>query len=172
MRAQLVIEHENMKIAFFIAFAANVLFALASLAVLPDQVAIHFGAGSAPDSWAAKETYALIMLAIDIPVFLILSYSPSLMLKCPASIINLPNKDYWLSQENRPSLRQKLGRLMNQFGTALFLFLFCVGLLVVHANLSQPVRLNERVFLSALAVFLAYTVFWCVGLYRSFRVPK
>ena len=161
-----------MKTFFFVAFAANVILTLVSLSVLPDQVAINFGPGGAPNSWASKEVHALIMLAIEVPLFLLLLYAPSLTMKFPQRFVNLPNKEYWLKQENRPALRRKLESLMNRFGTALFLFLFCIGFLTLHANLSAPARLNERAFFPVLVLFLGYTVFWCVRLFRSFRVPE
>ena len=50
--------------------------------------------------------------------------------------------------------------------------MFYVGLLTMRANLSDPVRLDERSMMIGLVVFLAYTVIWTVALIRSFRVPK
>jgi len=67
---------------------------------------------------------------------------------------------------------EKFSQLMWQFGTALFLFMFFVGLLTLKANLSDPVRLDERLFLIALAIFLVYTVYWTAVLLRAFRVPR
>lgn len=58
------------------------------------------------------------------------------------------------------------------FGTALFLFLLAVGPLTLKANLADPVRLDERLFLIALSVFLLYTLYWTLALYRAFRLPK
>jgi hypothetical protein len=60
---------------------------------------------------------------------------------------------------------------MDRFGAAFFLFFFCIGILTLQANLSQPVRLNERAFFAALVLFLGYTVVWTLGLFRAFRVP-
>jgi len=47
-----------------------------------------------------------------------------------------------------------------------------VELLAIEANLSQPVRINEKLFFSALILFLLYTVYWCIKLFRSFRRPR
>jgi hypothetical protein len=46
-----------------------------------------------------------------------------------------------------------------------------VQALALQANLSHPVRLNERIFLAILVVFLVYAVVWCLGLFRAFRLP-
>jgi len=160
-----------MRTIFLIAFGANVVLTLAALAVLPDQVAIHFRLGGEADSWASKELHAIFFLVLEVYLFLVLWYAPSLTMKIPSRFISLPNKEYWLREENRPALGQKLQSAMVQFGTALYLFLFIVGLLTLQANLSQPVRLNEKAFLPALVLFLGYTAAWCISLFRAFRIP-
>jgi uncharacterized membrane protein len=160
-----------MRTLFCIAFAANVLLMLVSLAILPDQVAVHFGRGGVPDSCASKETNALLFIVLEIPLFLLFWLAPSLPFVLPERFVNVPNREYWLRDENRPAFRRKLQRLMAQFGTAFFLFFFCIELLTIEANLSQPVRLKEELFLPVLILFLGYTVVWSVGLIRCFRVP-
>lgn len=161
-----------MRLLFCAMFAANVLLWLVSLVILPDQVAVHFGHGGMPDSWASKEWNALVFVLLEIPLFLLLWYAPSLPLGLPPRFVSVPNKQYWLREENQPAFKQKMQYLMAQFGTAFFLFFFCIGVLTLQANLSEPVRLNERAFFPALFLFLVYTVVWSIGLIRSFRVPE
>jgi uncharacterized membrane protein len=162
--------HE-MRTIFFVVFAANVLLMLVSLAILPDRVAIHFGRGGCPDSWASKEINALVFLVLETPMFLLLWFGPSLPLGVPKRFVSLPNKEYWLQEENLPAFKQKMEHLMAQFGAAFFLFFFFTGLLTVQANLSEPVRLNEKAFVPVVVLFLVYTVVWTIGLLRAFRVP-
>ena len=161
-----------MRTLFFVVFAANVLLMLVSLVILPDQVAIHFGRGGCPDSWASKEMNAFVFLVLETPMFLLFWFGPSLPLGVPKRFVSLPNKEYWLREENLPAFKQKLEHLMAQFGAAFFLFFFFTGLLTLQANLSEPVRLNEKAFVPIVVVFLGYTVVWTIGLIRSFRVPK
>lgn len=161
-----------MRAAFILSFVANLVLALVSLAILPERVAVHFGAGGIPDGWAAKETNFLLMLGIHTLLFCSLYFTPSLVSKVPVKWISLPNRDYWMLPENRSRAVQTLSRFMWQMGTALFLFLLLAGLLAIRANLSNPVRLDERVLLVGLAVFLGYTVFWTLALIRAFRIPK
>ena len=160
-----------MRIIFCLAFAANVLLWLVSLVILPDQVAVHFGRCGVPDSWASKEWNALVFVLTELPLFLLFWYAPSLPLGIPPRFVSVPNKDYWLREENRPAFKRTFQHLMDRFGTAFFLFFFCIGVLTLQANLSQPVRLNERPFSLALVLFLGYTAVWTIGLFRAFRVP-
>jgi uncharacterized membrane protein len=162
---------EQMRAAFFVAFAANVLLMWVSLVILPDQVAIHFGRGGCPDSWASKEMNALVFLVLETPLFLLLWFGPSLPLGVSKRFVRLPNKDYWLREENLPAFKQKMEHLMARFGAAFFLFFFVIGLLTIEANLSEPVRLNEKAFVPVVVLFLLYTVVWTIGLFRAFRVP-
>jgi hypothetical protein len=135
-------------------------------------VAIHFGFGGVPDSWGSKYVHSLIFTLVDFLLFFLLYYTPNLILIFPQKFINLPNKKYWLQETNRENLVKKLSVLMWEFGTVFFIFLFLVQLLVIQANLSNPVRLDEKTFLMTLGLFILYTIYWTVRMYRTFRVPQ
>lgn len=160
-----------MRTAFIAAFLANVTLSLVSLAILPDPVAIHFGSGGAPDGWASTLTHTLLMLGVNTLVFGALYFAPRLISTVPSKWVNLPNRDFWLNPQRRPLAAEKLRHHLWQFGTAVFLFMFFAGLLTIRANRSDPVRLEEGLFLVGLGIFLAYTLYWIVGLMRAFRVP-
>ena len=160
-----------MRALFILAFGANLALAVLSLFLLPERTAIHFGAGGEANGWAPRHVHILLSVATSLLLFLLLYTVPLWTFKVPAKWINLPHKDYWLAEENRPRAQAILARLLYEFGAAIFLFLFVTGLLVLQANLAPPPRLNEPVLLGALALFLLYTVAWCVRLYRGFRMP-
>jgi uncharacterized membrane protein len=159
-----------MRNLFIASFLANVVLSLVSLAILPDRVAIHFGSGGAPDGWASNLTHTLVMLGAHSLVFGALYFSPSLLATVPGKWISFPNRDFWLAPQRRHRAVERLSRLLWQFGTGVFGLLFFAGLLAIRANRSDPVRLDEGLFLSGLAVFLAFTVYWIVALVRAFRV--
>ncbi|MGE5155528.1 MAG: DUF1648 domain-containing protein [Bdellovibrio bacteriovorus] len=161
-----------MRTAFILSFLANVALSLLSLAVLPARVAIHFGPGGAADGWASGSASTAIMLGVQILLFLSLYLSPRLLARVPARWINLPNRDYWLAPQRRTQALSRLSDHLWRYGTALFLFLLVAGLLTLQANLSDPVRLDERLFLGALLVFLVYTAWWIGTLLRAFRAPS
>jgi uncharacterized membrane protein len=161
-----------MRTAFIVSFLANVILAVASLVILPDRVAIHFGLGGSPDGWATKQSNTLIMLAIHTLVFCSLYFSPKLLEAVPVRWISLPNRDFWLRPERRAQAMEKMSRSVWQFGTALFLFLLFMGYLTVKANLSDPVRLDEGPLWFALVIFLIYTGYWVVALLKAFRLPS
>jgi uncharacterized membrane protein len=162
---------DKMHAIFIMSFLANVILALVSSAILPDQVAIHFGQGGRPDGWATNLASTLIMVGVHSIVFCSLYFSPRLLTSVPIKWISLPNRDYWLRPERRSQARMKFSQHIWQFGTALFLFMLFAGLLSLKANLSDPVRLDEGPLFIALVIFLVYTGYWTVTLVRSFRIP-
>lgn len=161
-----------MKAVFVAMFVANIVLLLASLAVLPEQVASHFGIGGEADSWMSKGAYVAFMLAMQTFLFVLLLCVVPITTHVPRWMINLPHKEYWLRPENGDELRRKLDGQMTSIGVALFALMFCVQLMVIHANLSQPVRLHEPVFLVLLGTFFVFIIFWIIRYYRAFRVPK
>lgn len=161
-----------MRKAFLTIFLLTILFNILSYVILPDEVAIHFGRGGRADSRASKDINFLFFGGMEILMFLVFWYSPTLVMKTPAKWVNLPNRSFWLTEENKPLAKQKLESLMLEFGIAIFVFFFLISILTLDANLSKPVKLNEPLFLTFLIIFLIYTVYWCIKFYKSFRVPK
>lgn len=166
------VKDHHMKTVFIFSFIANVALTLISLDILPPCVALHFGPGGAPNNWGSKYVSAFLFLVIQTVFFFLMYYSARTIFTFPPRWINLPNKDYWLKDENKHRAAEIISALMWQFGTALFVFLFIVNLLTIQANLSSPVRLDERAFLTALLAFFIFIVYWLVRFLRSFRVPK
>jgi len=157
---------------FILVFIANLMLALVSLAFLPSRVVIHFGLGGMADNWAPSYVNTLFFIGTSTFLFFSLYFTPRLVFMFPEKWVNLPNKGYWLRLENKARTVTMFSSFMWEFGTALLLFFFVVELLAIQANLCEPVRLNEKLFFSALILFLLYTVYWCIKLFRAFRLPR
>ncbi|WP_186343190.1 DUF1648 domain-containing protein [Allochromatium palmeri] len=161
-----------MHLALYLSFFANLILALVSWAILPERVAIHFGAGGVPDDWGSSLAMTGLSVGLSLLLFGLLTRSADLVRRVPARWINLPNRAYWLAPERREATAVRLHERLQAFGTALFGLLFVAGLLTLEANLSDPVRLDEPLFLVALGSFLIYTLYWTWSLTRAFRVPS
>ena len=161
-----------MRNTFILMLLANVVVTLVSLVVLPDRVAIHYGADGIANGWASKTMNALLLTGTHVFLFGLLYFSARLVGLLPASCINLPNKEYWLNPANMPKTQEKLQYFMWQFGAAIFLFFLVVGLLSIQANLVSPVRLNLQVLFPVFGLFLLYTIGWIIAFYRAFRISN
>lgn len=161
-----------MKKTFIISFVLLLILNVVAYLVLPDRVAIHFGKGGGADSFAGKEINFLIFLGFEILLFAIFFYSPALIEKTPPKWTNLPNKHYWLKEENLPVLKKKLANLMYEFGTVFFLLFILITFLMIDANQSTPPRLKEHLFFPIFIGFMVYTLYWTIKFFISFRIPK
>jgi uncharacterized membrane protein len=161
-----------MRKVLILVFVANLVLTAVSLAILPERVAIHFGGGGIPDSWASREFNAAIFLVLEVPFFLMFYFAHLLTRGSASRFINIPNRNYWLQKENLPLFNRKFGSYMAEFGVALFVFFFCITGLTIQANLSDPVRLDEALFLVVFVVYMVYVVWWLVRLVRGLRVPE
>jgi uncharacterized membrane protein len=160
-----------MRKALIVVFVANLILMAVSLAVLPEQVAIHFGGGGRPDSWASREFHATIFLVLEVPFFLMFYFAPRLTRGLPKSLLNVPNKDFWLRDENSREFERKFGYYMAEFGVAIFIFFFCINYLAMRANLSEPVQLDEKWFMIVFTAYMVYTLWWLVRLVKAMRIP-
>jgi len=161
-----------MRTIFIFSFIANLVLTVVVLVVGPETMAVHFGAGGEPNGWASAKANALIMTGIDVLLFALFYFMPHLMRITPDKWINLPNKDYWLKEENRARAMVTLSDQLYKLGVIMFVFMFVVGLLVLQANLSDHVRLREDLFWPPFVFIMVYTVYWTVKIFRLFRVPK
>ncbi len=137
---------------------------------LPDRVAAHFDAVGRPNGWAPKEAflalYALVV-ALMMALFVIV---PMLVARLPVSLINLPNKEYWLAPERRRQTWLMIRSSLAALGNATVAFVLIVFQLVIHANLSPPPVLSPAMWVLLLAL-LAFAAIWTVRFTRAFRRP-
>jgi uncharacterized membrane protein len=156
---------------FITIFLLVTLLNLTAWHVLPESVASHFGRNGEPNGWSGKDVHFLIMQGLYIFLFLMFYYMPDLIVKTPVRWVNIPHRDYWFRTENQNLFRKKISEAMYEMGFFLFLFFGFLSYLIVKANLSSPVVLDEKAFITVFSLFMASVVVWLVKFYRSFRIP-
>jgi uncharacterized membrane protein len=123
---------------------------------LPEIVASHFGRAGSVNGWQTKTVFFSMELGI-IVLATVISYGvPRMIEALPISMINLPNKEFWLGPERRDETLSYLRVWTQWFGCALLAFLLFVMGLVFRANLQTPPQLNMAAFLPALLAFVAF----------------
>lgn len=148
----------------------NLALGFISVVLLPDRVATHFGAGGAADAWGSAQNSALFMMAVHVALFVLFVTAPRIIKAVPPWMVNLPHRDYWLTPEHRDEAAQRLSTMLDEFGSALYIFFIVAGILTIKANLSDPVVLNEPIFLAATFVYLTYAAWWVWRVFGRFRV--
>jgi|WetSurMetagenome_2_1015567.scaffolds.fasta_scaffold747621_1 uncharacterized membrane protein len=134
--------------------------------LLPDKIASHFGVSGQPNDWSSKTsfiTFYYIITAVMILIFLGLRFGIS---KIPVSMINMPNKEYWLSPEKKQETFDFMSHYSMWFGSATLL------LLLYMFNQSFQVSLGRAKSLShpalATGIYIAFMALWMTGMIRRF----
>lgn len=162
----------KIRLLFALAIILGVIEAIYFYPRIPDRMAIHFNAAGTADGWGPKlrffETFGLIFNMIA----LLFWGLPLLLRRVPDSMMNLPNKDYWLAPERR---KQTLDRIVGQllfFGAVTLLLLDGVLYLCLRANFADKPALSADWMWGLLIVFITINIFWIISMLRSFRLPK
>ena len=135
--------------------------------LLPDRMASHFDACGRPNGWSGKIAFFSIYAGVVLLMAGIRIMTRRSLAKTPVSLINLPNKEYWLAPERRAESMVILERYMTAFWSATFIFLICTMDLVFAANLGRSQILGEWFFV-LLAAFVLFTLAWTVSLIKRF----
>jgi uncharacterized membrane protein len=137
---------------------------------LPEKVASHFNGYGQPDNWSSKQTFVLIMVVVATFATAFPFLITALIRSMPESLINLPNKNYWLAAERREKTLQTLGAQFELFSLVILALLIAINQLAIQANLTQqPLSMNVWYILGA---FLLFVIVWMIRFIRSLSIPK
>ena len=165
-----------MKAFLYCALAALVVFGVIVHLVyyphLPDQVASHFNAAGQADGFMSKSNYfaMMICLTVGMPAFLAaLAWGIKYM---PASMVNVPHKEYWLSPSMRPYTDALNEKILLWVALSTSAFLAVLGHLTNRANCRNE-DLPTVLFAAVLLAYLAVVLGVAFGTYyKMLRIPK
>jgi uncharacterized membrane protein len=136
----------------------------------PARVPSHFDFAGHPNAWASRDEFFLLQVGVTLLVAALFLGMPAALRSAPASLINLPNKGYWLAPERRDETMDRLASSFEVFACATVLLLLVVFELTSLAARGGGLATNW--FLPVLACYLVFTFVWTVALIRTFaRVP-
>ena len=138
---------------------------------MPEIMGSHFSGNGAANSWQTKSAFFAMEIFFVVLAAVVGFAVPRVIAAMPVSLINLPNKGFWLAPERREETFGYLQTHMAWFGCALLAFLLFVMELVFRANLQRPPRLNSTAFIAALVGFLLYAMISTLRLIVRFAKP-
>lgn len=137
--------------------------------LLPETVASHFDINGNPNGCSSKGpfigTYIFVMLVM---LFSFLAL-PALFKYMPFSLINLPNKDYWLAPERKGETFQIIAEKMLSFGNATTLFLIITFQLAFEANLNTSCHFSSDTMVILFGGYILFAIVWTVTFIARFR---
>ncbi|SPE61458.1 conserved membrane hypothetical protein [Verrucomicrobia bacterium] len=139
---------------------------------LPDRVATHFNLQGEPNGWMSRPANQVFMLIFGLvfPLFVVgLSFAAQFL---PASLINVPNREYWLAPERANQTSGYFVRHSLWFACLAVGFVTGIEYSIVQANQQSSPRLSTPILLVVVGYFLAGTFVWVAVLFQHFRRPR
>lgn len=138
---------------------------------LPEQVATHFDANGQPGNFKPKVQATLFLAGLEIGLswfMVLIGMSLSLF---PSSLINIPNREYWLAGARRGESLAYLRMIMNGIALATALFVMMISYVTFVANRDQA-PLDGVLFWSGLSLYILAVLATLVLLQVRFRLPQ
>jgi uncharacterized membrane protein len=161
-----------MRILLIATCLANIAFAFGSLPWMPNPMASHFDLRGTPDGFASPMANAILMSTTLVVMGTIIFSVSWLMTITPPKYFNIPNREYWLNEENRPQTIRRICSCTELMGVWTMLFFLLMQWELFQANQTVPPKLlGNNVYIGCGVLLLLITVD-TVRLFLAFRLPK
>jgi uncharacterized membrane protein len=138
---------------------------------LPPKVATHFNLEGEADSWMPKGPATIMMIALQLGLPLFLVGITALTSRLPTSLINLPNREYWLHPSRCQQSLAYVRAVISWLAVAVAIHVMAINHLSFLANRNQTKLNTIGVAISMIFVFVA--VIGLIGnLLWHFRLPE
>jgi uncharacterized membrane protein len=159
-------------------FFVIVIFAIALLIFyypqLPERIASHFNFRGEADGWMSKNSVLIFDLATTLFISVLFGLLAIFIPRMPKSYISMPNKDYWLNDDNIEETRKLVQRFLFWFGSFTIGFITLTFYETIQTNLEGSNKLDSNFwiyFAAYLVITLFYTV-WLVLHFRNNNIPN
>ncbi len=140
---------------------------------LHEQVASHFGAGGQADGWMSKVTFVAFTVGLQIGIAVSMLGIGRLIGVLPNSMINIPNKEYWLAKERRTKTLRETIWMMDWIAAGTSVFLLLIFYLAFDANVGENNQLNSFATWGAVVAYTVGLIGFCiVRTMKYYRVPS
>jgi uncharacterized membrane protein len=164
-----------MKGAKYLILFSTIIAALEALyfyPLLPSRMAIHFNASGMADGWGPKLPFFVLLGSVFVLLLILFGGLGLLLRKLPDSMLNLPNKEYWLTPERRELTHKRIGEQAFLMGALTLLLLDGVLYLSCSANLSPEPSMHPELLWGMLTVFFTINIGFIILMIRNFRLPE
>jgi len=137
--------------------------ALTSYNLLPDTIASHFNASGQADGWSSKSSFFMLWALMIVVMNAWVPLTGPLIRKLPPSLVNIPNKNYWLSS---PQRIEQLTAVIFTTMAGIFLGTNIIILVVmdytIKVNLGQIAHLDTGLLLGATGLIIILSIAYLI----------
>jgi len=135
-------------------------------------VASHFNAAGVPNAWQPKSFFAMTLGLLYLLFTLLWLSIPQLLRAVPVSLVNLPNREYWLAPERREHTAHAIGDQLAWLGAIQIALIAFIAQFAINANLpGSSGRLHPAVPWVA-GGFVILLGIWLIRFLRMFSRPS
>jgi uncharacterized membrane protein len=139
---------------------------------LPPTMASHFAANGRPNDFMSKGGFFAAMALFGGGPIALLFVIPLFLNRLPASMINLPNREYWLATDDRRiEALDRLASFLGWMALATAALIAVAIELAIQANVRQTDFANGPFAICLLAYF-AFVIVFTVKNLRALAVPE
>jgi len=139
---------------------------------MPETVMSHFDTAGTANGWMSKDMFFIFYGVLFLLMTIFAIGLPRYIERLPSSLINLPNKKYWLSPERCCATMDTLRNQLTWFGLIILVFIVIVMQFAIVANISPDRNFSSGTVLIILGIFLTGTLFWSINMIRHFaKIP-
>lgn len=136
---------------------------------LPERVFIHFNTYGEAEGFAWRNTFLIFSQILVIFIGALFYSISKLIYKVDPKWLNLPNKDYWLTEERKQSTLNKVRDYNYIFGIVNLLLFDLLFYAIYKANLLAQPKLGAISYISIIGYILIST-FILIKFYRDFQI--
>jgi uncharacterized protein YjeT (DUF2065 family) len=159
---------QKIKVNLFISVLVNIVYSLFVAMTLGTRIAVNFQLDGRPSGYQTPWIFAVIQIALCISFAILFLMLPWCVKNLPIKYVNIPNRNKWLTGEERDKSLKKLGFMVLLLGTVVIYFFTTMSMVVYVANISTPLVLPMLPFFTILLIFIGFVITWVIKLYKMF----
>jgi len=140
--------------------------------ITPAQMAAHFNIQGNPDRFVPKAEFFWFQIQTLLVVIIVSLLPQILFLVLPVNLINMPNREYWLTSERRAGTVDRLSSFASMMFAVILLAVQAGFEISTYANLQRPILFNARLMLAVMTASFIAIGLMLFQLILSFRLPS
>jgi uncharacterized membrane protein len=133
---------------------------------LPDRIALRYTAAGQADEWIGKKSFLALYLGAAGFIALVAPCLGLGLSRLPDSLINIPNKEYWLAPQRRRQAFDLIAQFLCWLAAATLALVLDLCNQLIQAQLGGTAALDHPV--SSITLYLGFSAVWLYLLLQQF----